>query len=540
MESITIADYTSALVELKGAVLGIPVYSDAGLRADLSKWLSENEAGVSSALKGLPVNSTAADILSKFADAGVVVDDPQAKAAAEAIARMAGARTLLDLVNASGGVASAVAAAQTEQTGNLEGLSLGLSGWIDDNEAAVTAAVGNLPVGSDYKRILDEFERQGIDVSDANAQEAAAALSTMPSDVWTSVGGITGLRAGLGLDRRPDLSPSLTAIADAISGLEIPDQSGSLADLAAMIAGLSPQDYSGDFMAIEGKLNDIQTDLNGLKGEGSSRAVEDAQAKVDDWDARQKEAAERYSESVSSPGGALPVQSFLSTVQFAGESIYNAINKASASTALESAKEEARTVPEEDPLAGLSQRIQLKGYAERGTSWSALPARLRPAVSQTTWADALLYYSKGAGPGFAAQNPGKSDRFTERTADVPENIKRAVDVRMTGGVPFESLPKDILETLDSLGIHRYASGGVFAPNSPVLGVLGDNRREVEVAAPYSTIVRAVKDAMGLGGLGGGSTRKVELTANMVIDGRTVARQIYPYIIEEGRRVGRTL
>ncbi len=531
VDSITIADYTSALIELKSAVLGIPAYSDLGLRTDLSRWLSENEDGVARALKDLPVNSTSEDILAKFAENGVMVDDPQALAAAQAISALAGTRTLLDLVNASGGVASAVAAAQLEQTGNIAGMSADLSQWIGDNEDAVTAAVGRLPVGSDYQTILDEFESQGIDVADPNAQAAAQALSTMPLDVWTRVGGISGLQKALKPDV-PDISPSLDGIAGAISGIEIPDQEGRFDALENMIAGIGIPDDSSRFDAIEGMLRDIEAGLTELKGEGLAQAVEDAQAEVDEWDRRQKEAAERYAQSVSSPGGALPVQSFLSGLQFAGETVYNAIGGARAGGDLQKAKNEARAVPETDPLEGLSQRIQLKGYAERGTSWSGLPARLRPAVDADTWEDALLYYAGSGG--------AKSDRYSDRRSEVPANYRNAIDARMAGGVPFEGLPRDILETLEGLGIRGYASGGVFAPNSPVLGVLGDNRREVEVAAPYSTIVRAVKDAMGLGGLGGGSACKVELTANMVIDGRTVARQIYPYIIEEGRRVGRAL
>lgn len=44
------------------------------------------------------------------------------------------------------------------------------------------------------------------------------------------------------------------------------------------------------------------------------------------------------------------------------------------------------------------------------------------------------------------------------------------------------------------GIFGFADGGVFLPNHPVLGILGDNTREVEVAAPKSVIVDAVKEA----------------------------------------------
>jgi hypothetical protein len=84
----------------------------------------------------------------------------------------------------------------------------------------------------------------------------------------------------------------------------------------------------------------------------------------------------------------------------------------------------------------------------------------------------------------------------------------------------------------------FADGTVFQPNRPVLGIFGDNRREVEVASPYSTIVQAVQDA--LRGLTASARpaqsyddRPIELTVNL--DGRTVARTIYDPLENERRR-----
>lgn len=44
-------------------------------------------------------------------------------------------------------------------------------------------------------------------------------------------------------------------------------------------------------------------------------------------------------------------------------------------------------------------------------------------------------------------------------------------------------------------IPAFASGGVNPPNNPFLAVLGNNRQEPEVVAPYSTIKQAARDAM---------------------------------------------
>src|SRR5699024_8108470 len=43
-------------------------------------------------------------------------------------------------------------------------------------------------------------------------------------------------------------------------------------------------------------------------------------------------------------------------------------------------------------------------------------------------------------------------------------------------------------------IPGFADGGVVPPNDPFLAVLGDNKRETEIVAPYSTIKQAAGDA----------------------------------------------
>lgn len=48
---------------------------------------------------------------------------------------------------------------------------------------------------------------------------------------------------------------------------------------------------------------------------------------------------------------------------------------------------------------------------------------------------------------------------------------------------------------NTINVPGFASGGVVPPNKPFLAVLGDNRREPEVVAPYSTIKQATSDAI---------------------------------------------
>lgn len=53
-------------------------------------------------------------------------------------------------------------------------------------------------------------------------------------------------------------------------------------------------------------------------------------------------------------------------------------------------------------------------------------------------------------------------------------------------------------------IPGFAEGGVVPPNRPFLAVLGDNRKETEIVAPYSTIKQATSEAIAERG-GGGTT-----------------------------------
>ena len=58
----------------------------------------------------------------------------------------------------------------------------------------------------------------------------------------------------------------------------------------------------------------------------------------------------------------------------------------------------------------------------------------------------------------------------------------------------------------SYSVPAFANGGVVPPNDPFLAVLGDNRTEPEVVAPYSTIKQAAGEALAERGNSGGTGR----------------------------------
>ena len=142
-----------------------------------------------------------------------------------------------------------------------------------------------------------------------------------------------------------------------------------------------------------------------------------------------------------------------------------------------------------------------------------------PTASQSQAASSSYFARQGA--------LGSDDVYGSIVARYDEN-----------GQPWSALPQYVRDWYAKFGIQGYASGGVFEPNSPVLAVLGDNRTEREVAAPYSTIVKAVKDALSEATLTG--SQRVELTTTVQLDGRTVARTTLPYLIQESKRLGVSL
>lgn len=79
-----------------------------------------------------------------------------------------------------------------------------------------------------------------------------------------------------------------------------------------------------------------------------------------------------------------------------------------------------------------------------------------------------------------------------------------------------------------------AQGGLVPPGDPFFAILGDNKKEVEVVSPYSTIKQAAGEAVreNLPVRQGGSS-----TANLYLDGTKVGRAIFPYIQGEATRQG---
>lgn len=87
------------------------------------------------------------------------------------------------------------------------------------------------------------------------------------------------------------------------------------------------------------------------------------------------------------------------------------------------------------------------------------------------------------------------------------------------------------------GVPGFASGGVFEPNNPMVIGIGDNKTEREVAAPESMLSELLDEALLRAG---GQQQTGDQRASMILDGRTFARLIFPYLQGEARRMGTTI
>lgn len=119
---------------------------------------------------------------------------------------------------------------------------------------------------------------------------------------------------------------------------------------------------------------------------------------------------------------------------------------------------------------------------------------------------------------------GKGDEMTRTFSSMS-----GVTDGMTGGVRN-----------GSVNIPGFASGGVFAPNNPMLAVLGDNRTEPEVVAPESMLRDVFADVLDRYGGVQQSQSSGPVNITMVMDGQTMARVSLPYLRNEQVRLGADL
>ena len=143
----------------------------------------------------------------------------------------------------------------------------------------------------------------------------------------------------------------------------------------------------------------------------------------------------------------------------------------------------------------------------------------------TTPINAVIGVINGLLDGVASAINAVIDLLNNISIDIPEWVP------LIGG---KSLGFN-LSPVSAPQIPTLATGALVPPNNPFLAVLGDNKRETEIVAPYSTIKQAASEAIAE--RGGGSGMAV---ADIYLDGAKVGRGIFPYLENERVRVGARL
>ena len=85
-------------------------------------------------------------------------------------------------------------------------------------------------------------------------------------------------------------------------------------------------------------------------------------------------------------------------------------------------------------------------------------------------------------------------------------------------------------------VQGFANGGVFEPNAPMLGILGDNRTEREIAAPESALIDTFNRALDARGGGGATQVNIRFSGSLA----QLGRLLQPVITTETGRKGSSL
>lgn len=162
-----------------------------------------------------------------------------------------------------------------------------------------------------------------------------------------------------------------------------------------------------------------------------------------------------------------------------------------------------------------------------------------------TAVDAIAGFFKGLWRGIVSGAVGAMNAVIDRIERKLNSVVNAINVVIRGfnavaswaaGVVGQNWGGVTLVPTVHLGrvqMPALASGAVIPPNAPFMAMLGDQKKGTNIEAPLDTIVQAMKQA--LSGMNTYTPTKQE--ANLQIDGKTFARLILPFVLDELNRRG---
>ena len=587
---VTLGSIVEGLGGVEKAVgdVAVPEYSDENLRKDLDQWLKDNAGTVGKAIGTLPKGTDISGILTAFEAAGIDVSDPNAQSAAGYLQTIgkaySGDATLGSIVSGLGGVETAVG--NIPQYDDTK-LYRDAQGWINENWTKINQTLNGIPSGASLTTILDEFKKAGFDVNDPTVATGitnlAGSIDNMPApQVNVQEGDVTYSPPDIDITNenknyntninQVDTDPIETAMTNAVKGLEVKSQTtvtvqehdysdvfgqmgrdigGGLSDIGDAVGGLDIPDYTQTITQIKNDLADVKTDMGTVAENSNARTVPDAEKALRDAQAAAAEEIRRVTDRLSDPATlANPVELAGALGDVIGTVVDSLTDTGSAEEALRQAQNEAAEKGLPDiatamlaKLGNTDNREEMRAALMEGKSWYQLNQLYRNRAQQAgitsgEWANAVAAV-KAMPTQTQTTAPTGSGYFAKQPSlGVNDPYGSVVNRYFEENRPWADIPQYVRDYYATFGIKGYAQGGVFEPNSPVLAVLGDNRREAEVAAPYSTIVKAVRDALSSATLSG--AQAIELTANVQLDGRTVARTTLPYLVQESKRLGVSL
>lgn len=209
------------------------------------------------------------------------------------------------------------------------------------------------------------------------------------------------------------------------------------------------------------------------------------------------------------------------------------LNK-SFSTSLDKFKELMQNLPWKD----IGEKV---GGFLRGLDWTGIMGTLHEIVRDAFWG--ML---KGALQSSFDKGEALIEERGRQTADAyrksHEASKKApVFGGNTGYLNYGQQLRDKKQRERNYGIGLFAQGGVFEPNRPLLGILGDNTTEREIAAPESalkqTFVSAISE-MGLRGGDASGNMEATIPVQIFVDGELVEETVTRRQLRRARQLNR--
>ena len=557
--STAVETLAANLSDLPAPVVNVEQYDDAQLYRDASQWIADNYAAIHSVLEGIPDGAGLSAILDSFKEAGFDVADPAVSTAVESLATSVAGMEITPDVHVDGDTItySPPDIDITNENTNINHNQNINNVDTDPIATAMQNSIKDLDVKSQVSVTVPEIDTSGIETAMQNSikdLDVKASVTVPPIDT-------TGIETAM-QNSIKDLDVKATAnvtvqehdYSDVFQGIG-QDVGGGLSDVAGAVDGITVPDYTSIIDQIKTDVGEIKGDMDTVAETSATRAIPDAEKAVQDARDKASQDLDKATDKLTD------LSTWTNPVDLAGTLVETITDAVKDLGGIGQAEKDLKAAidSQADEWADVEARLRERGasdtwvqkfkeYFDQGQEFGDVYLHHRKRLETTYGVSSTMWNSALAGAKAKTQTPavqtptqtpasaGPSSSYFARLASGESLPYSSIMARYDEmGMDWSQIPDYIRESMASRGITGWASGGVFEPNQPVLGVLGDNRREVEVAAPYSTIVKAVREA--LGSSSEERTQSIELTANVVLDGRTVAKAVYPYIVREGRRLG---